>query len=434
MKFKLHLKSLFAGLIIGSMGISSVFASNLLYIKSAQFNKTKIIYNGKELDISSTPMISVIKEGETNINNYMPVRSVLEQLGYNVSWDSSKNSIIVTDNIIDNNSKPTLAEAEIDYGLIKINETLNNGENYTYFDENGTKLFSITAKMSDTELVDAKGRNIIKIECLYENFNINKPISVRPYIYQYKGNTIDIINTVDLDMFDLNMNPLTSRIYSPILYGYTKENYELGNISQNTAIKLEKTENQSAPKNTYSTGVSYAVLNSSLKNNVLKLYTDISVDRPIGSITWLDDNLSKIVEDSYDDLNINKVILNGKNIELYNKPYIQGKSNSIMIPIDSLPQILNIKKEAIMNTENYYADVVTQTITIFYGSGLSQKIIMFNENSNHINVDGNLSNMKNDALCESKDGIIFIPLNALAEAININFSFDEQTKTLTINN
>jgi len=66
-------------------------------ISSAEFNENKVLYNGEELDLSSQPMISVVNEGEVYFSNYMPVRAVLERMGYKVDWDDETNTVMVSD-------------------------------------------------------------------------------------------------------------------------------------------------------------------------------------------------------------------------------------------------------------------------------------------------------------------------------------------------
>lgn len=87
------IKGFIIGLLMGTLGMVTVFAAS--GIKSAEFNDNKVIYNGKALDLTNAQMISVIKDGEENISNYMPVRAILEQMGYTISWDSTNNSVVI---------------------------------------------------------------------------------------------------------------------------------------------------------------------------------------------------------------------------------------------------------------------------------------------------------------------------------------------------
>jgi len=81
----IDLKSLIAGIIIGALGISAVFASSAL--KSAEFNDTRVFYNGTQIELNNLPMVSVYADDETAARNYMPLRTILESMGYGVSWN-----------------------------------------------------------------------------------------------------------------------------------------------------------------------------------------------------------------------------------------------------------------------------------------------------------------------------------------------------------
>lgn len=88
---KSSIKAFLCGLIIGSVGVTGVVAAG--NIKSAVYNSNKVVFNGKVLDLSDTPMISVIDDKETNTSNYMPVQPVLEQMGYDVDWNGDTNTV-----------------------------------------------------------------------------------------------------------------------------------------------------------------------------------------------------------------------------------------------------------------------------------------------------------------------------------------------------
>lgn len=91
-KLKQHFKSFVAGIIVGVVGLTTAFAAGS--IKTATFNNNQVIYNGQTLSLSQ-PMVSIVKEGEKNASNYMPVRAVLEAMGYTVDWDGAKNAVII---------------------------------------------------------------------------------------------------------------------------------------------------------------------------------------------------------------------------------------------------------------------------------------------------------------------------------------------------
>jgi hypothetical protein len=61
-------------------------------IKKAEFNNVKVSFKGEELKLKEQ-LISVQKTGEENLTNYMPVREVIEGMGYSVVWNGDKNMI-----------------------------------------------------------------------------------------------------------------------------------------------------------------------------------------------------------------------------------------------------------------------------------------------------------------------------------------------------
>ena len=92
---KQNWKSLAACVMVVSLCVGGACASSS--VKSAEFNANKVIYNGVELDLSEQPMISVVKEDEVYFSNYMPLRAVLEKMGYTVDWDDENSTVIVAD-------------------------------------------------------------------------------------------------------------------------------------------------------------------------------------------------------------------------------------------------------------------------------------------------------------------------------------------------
>lgn len=91
------MKKLAIGFLIGTLftGGTTLYANSL--IKSATYNNVNVSFNGKQLSINED-LISVQKEGSESVVNYMPVRDVLEGMGYKVGWNSETNIIEVTDN------------------------------------------------------------------------------------------------------------------------------------------------------------------------------------------------------------------------------------------------------------------------------------------------------------------------------------------------
>lgn len=94
---RMFVMGLLAGLLI--LAGSAVFAANI--ISSAEFNETRVIFDDEILELPM-PMVSVILEGGGNISNFMPVRGVLEAMGYTVGWDGEANAVIVSSHFVYN--------------------------------------------------------------------------------------------------------------------------------------------------------------------------------------------------------------------------------------------------------------------------------------------------------------------------------------------
>ena len=95
---KFDVKSLVAGIIIGTMGITTVYAAT--GIKSAALSNTKITLNGESLSLSKS-LISVTMDNEQNQSLYIPANELFEKLGYTVNYDGAKNTV----NLISGNNR-----------------------------------------------------------------------------------------------------------------------------------------------------------------------------------------------------------------------------------------------------------------------------------------------------------------------------------------
>ncbi len=95
---KFDVKSLVAGIIIGTMGITTVYAAT--GIKSAALSNTKITLNGESLSLSKS-LISVTMDNEQNESLYIPANELFEKLGYTVNYDGAKNTV----NLIPGNNR-----------------------------------------------------------------------------------------------------------------------------------------------------------------------------------------------------------------------------------------------------------------------------------------------------------------------------------------
>ena len=85
-------KSLAAGVVIGTLGITTVFAGG--GIESASLSGAKVAVNGTALPLDR-PLISVTMEGGRDAGLYAPVDELFGKLGYTVSYDSADNTVHV---------------------------------------------------------------------------------------------------------------------------------------------------------------------------------------------------------------------------------------------------------------------------------------------------------------------------------------------------
>ena len=85
-----------AGVIIGSVLAATITAIAVGEIISAQYNhELKVIYNGNELDLD-VPMIAVVDSDDPrSAVNYMPIRAVLEAMGYDVDYDPVNRAALI---------------------------------------------------------------------------------------------------------------------------------------------------------------------------------------------------------------------------------------------------------------------------------------------------------------------------------------------------
>ena len=92
---KFDLKSLAAGLILGTLGIPTLFGAE--GIQSAALRNTNVPLNGALLPLGQ-PLISVKMDDGQDASLYAPVNEVLEKLGYTVNYDEANNTIdIITE-------------------------------------------------------------------------------------------------------------------------------------------------------------------------------------------------------------------------------------------------------------------------------------------------------------------------------------------------
>ncbi|SNS61301.1 hypothetical protein SAMN05446037_101476 [Anaerovirgula multivorans] len=92
---KIHIKSLVLGLVIGIVGITTVFSTS--EIKSATFSDSKVYFYGNEIPLKNS-LVLIEKEGNSDAQLYMPMKELLEYMQFNVQWNSSDSSVNLTMN------------------------------------------------------------------------------------------------------------------------------------------------------------------------------------------------------------------------------------------------------------------------------------------------------------------------------------------------
>ena len=130
------------------------------------------------------------------------------------------------------------------------------------------------------------------------------------------------------------------------------------------------------------------------------------------------------------------VLVNDKAIDVDVAPYIQSSSNSTLVPLRFVTVALGLDGESVADADKSSKisfDANTKTATIYYGSGTTAKIIQFQAGSNIMNIGGTQIPMENGVVAEIKDGRMFVPFRALGQALGVNVSWDNDTRTAIYN-
>lgn len=90
---KFSIKSAVIGFIMGTIGVTTVFAAT--GISSASLSNTKVYFYGQEVPLENS-LVLISKEGEVNARMYMPMRELLEYMNFIVEWDAANNSVNLT--------------------------------------------------------------------------------------------------------------------------------------------------------------------------------------------------------------------------------------------------------------------------------------------------------------------------------------------------
>lgn len=124
---KFDIKSLIVGLVIGTIGVSTVFATG--EIKSATISNSKVYFYGNEVKLKD-PLIEIVKDGSSEAELYMPMRELLEYMQFKVELNSKDSSVNLTMNG-NNNPKnievtPDISKNQADKKAIEIIQKTGN--------------------------------------------------------------------------------------------------------------------------------------------------------------------------------------------------------------------------------------------------------------------------------------------------------------------
>jgi len=89
------MKKFLSGVVIGAIITTSVLAFAAT-IKKAEYNDTTISLNGEKLVLDQQFVSITSEENPDFFSNYMPLRAVLETLGYDVEWDNDTKNVNLT--------------------------------------------------------------------------------------------------------------------------------------------------------------------------------------------------------------------------------------------------------------------------------------------------------------------------------------------------
>lgn len=149
---KIDVKSLAAGFIIGTLGITTAFAA--AGIKSAVLSNAEVTLNGASLPLNKS-LVLVTMDNEQNASLYVPADELLETLGYTVHYDSVKNTV---DLIHGNNGSHEAAGKVNSDGNTVIN--LINHTNQTNIAESGSFQAENNQTLTLNIISDMKGGSV----------------------------------------------------------------------------------------------------------------------------------------------------------------------------------------------------------------------------------------------------------------------------------
>lgn len=199
---KFDLKSFAAGLLIGTLGITTAFAA--AGILSADLCDTKVTLKGAPLSLNH-PLISVTMEDGQEPKLYMPANELLTSLGYTLHYDNGKNTVdllpgntSLPDAVSYGNGDPVIA-------LANRPEQRNIAESGSFqAEDNQTLILEITSDIKggsiDFFLFDPNGK---EQRIVIESSDIVKEIPLEKGLWKYncsgifkEGGNVKLIGTI----------------------------------------------------------------------------------------------------------------------------------------------------------------------------------------------------------------------------------------------
>ena len=199
---KFDLKSFAAGLLIGTLGITTAFAA--AGILSADLCDTKVTLKGAPLSLNH-PLISVTMEDGQEPKLYMPADELLTSLGYTLHYDNGKNTVdllpgnaSLPDAVSYGNGDPVIA-------LANRPEQRNIAESGAFqAEDNQTLILEITSDIKggsvDFFLFDPNGK---EQRIVIESSDIVKEIPLEKGLWKYncsgifkEGGNVKLIGTI----------------------------------------------------------------------------------------------------------------------------------------------------------------------------------------------------------------------------------------------
>lgn len=191
------LKSVAAGIIIGTFGVTTAFAAAA--IQSAVPSGAKVMLNGSPMTLEK-PLISVSMEGEQDASLYAPADELLAKLGYSVQYDSESDTVKL---LSDNGASQEHPDSAMDFANNAGQRNIATSGAFLA-EDNQTLVLTITSDIQggtvDLFLLDPDG-NEQRISIGSEN--MTKEIPLKKGTWQYNcsglfkdGGNVRVVGTV----------------------------------------------------------------------------------------------------------------------------------------------------------------------------------------------------------------------------------------------